>query len=246
VTTPTKTTVVHVGTFNRRSLRLAATLLLGGQLLYVVITLLHTGGEANNHPAIFTAYAASNLWTGVHVAQFACMAIMLGGLLALFFALDSPGGTAGWAARFGAASAMTALALCGVVLAVDGVALKQAVNAWASAPETEKAARFAVAEGMRWLEWGTRSYENFTLGLAVLLFALAMARTARVPRPIPCLMGLSALAYWVQGWAAGTQGFSQTQSIGIVAAEVLNAAWMVWLLVAAARMPDREPASPGR
>jgi heme A synthase len=99
---------------------------------------------------------------------------------------------------------------------------------------------------MRWLEWGTRSYENFTLGVAVLLFAIAMVRTARVPRPIPYLMGLSALVYWVQGWAAGTQGFSQTQSTGIVLAEVLNAAWMVWLLVVSRRMSDREPASLGR
>jgi hypothetical protein len=246
VTTPTKTTVMNTGTFDGRSLRLAATLLLAGQLLYVAITLLHTGGEANNHPAIFAAYAASDIWTGVHVAQFASMAIMLAGLLALFFALDAPRGTAGWAARFGAASTVTTLAIYGVVLGVDGVALKQAVNAWASAPEAEKAARFAVAEGMRWLEWGTRSYENFTLGLAVMLFAIAMARTARLPRPIPYLMGLSALAYWVQGWAAGTQGFSQTQSTGIVLAEVLNAAWMVWLLVVARRMPDLEPASPGR
>lgn len=230
--------VMSTGTIDRQSLRLAATLLLAGQLLYVVITLLHTGGEANDHSAIFAAYAASDIWTGVHVAQFACMAIMLAGLLALFFALDAPPGTAGWAARFGAASALTTLAIYGVVLAVDGVALKQAVNAWASAPEPEKAARFAVAEGMRWLEWGARSYENFTLGLAVLLFAIAMVRTARVPRPIPYLMGLSALVYWVQGWAAGTQGFSQTQSTGIVLAEVLNAAWMVWLLVVARRMPD--------
>lgn len=126
------------------------------------------------------------------------------------------------------------------------MALKQAVNAWTSAPDAEKAARFAVAEGMRWLEWGARSYENFTLGLAVLLFAIAMARTARVPRPIPYLMGLSALAYWVQGWAAGTQGFSQTQSTGIVLAEVLNAAWMVWLLLVAGRIGDLEPASLGR
>ena len=141
---------------------------------------------------------------------------------------------------------MVALALYGALQAVDGVALKQAVNAWASAPEPEKAARFAVAEGMRWLEWGTRSYENFTLGLAVLLFAIAMVRTARVPRPIPYLMGLSALVYWVQGWAAGTQGFSQTQSTGIVLAEVLNAAWMVWLLVVARRMPDPEPTSRAR
>ena len=238
--------VMSTGTIDRQSLRLAATLLLAGQLLYVVITLLHTGGEANDHSAIFAAYAASDIWTGVHVAQFACMAIMLAGLLALFFALDAPPGTAGWAARFGAASALTTLAIYGVVLAVDGVALKQAVNAWASAPEPEKAARFAVAEGMRWLEWGTRSYENFTLGLAVLLFAIAMVRTARVPRPIPYLMGLSALVYWVQGWAAGTQGFSQTQSTGIVLAEVLNAAWMVWLLVVARRMPDPELTSLAR
>ena len=238
--------VMSTGTIDRQSLRLAATLLLAGQLLYVVITLLHTGGEANDHSAIFAAYAASDIWTGVHVAQFACMAIMLAGLLALFFALDAPPGTAGWAARFGAASALTTLAIYGVVLAVDGVALKQAVNAWASAPEGEKAARFAVAEGMRWLEWGTRSYENFTLGLAVLLFAIAMVRTARVPRPIPYLMGLSALVYWVQGWAAGTQGFSQTQSTGIVLAEVLNAAWMVWLLVVARRMPDPELTSLAR
>lgn len=231
---------MSTGTLDRQALRLSATLLLAGQLSYVAITLLHTGGEANHHPAIFAAYAASDIWTGVHVAQFACMAIMLAGLFALFFALDAPRGTAGWAARFGAASTVTTLAIYGVVLGVDGVALKQAVNAWASAPEAEKAGRFAVAEGIRWLEWGTRSYTDFTLGLAVLLFAIAMARRARVPRPIPFVMALSTLAYWVQGWAAGTQGFSQTQSTGIVLAEVLNAAWMVWLLVVARRMPDRE------
>jgi hypothetical protein len=70
---------------------------------------------------------------------------------------------------------------------VDGVALKQAVNAWASAPEGEKAARFATAEAFRWLEWGMRSYENFALGLAVLLFAVAVVRTAWIPRPIAYL-----------------------------------------------------------
>ena len=56
-------------TFDGRSLRLSATLLLVGQLLYVVIALFHTGGEANNHPAIFAAYAGSSIWTAVHVAQ---------------------------------------------------------------------------------------------------------------------------------------------------------------------------------
>jgi len=243
---PTNATVMNTGTFDRKSLRVAATLLFAGQLLYVVITLFHTGGEANNHATIFAAYAASQIWTGVHIAQFACMAIMLAGLLALFFALDAPPGTAGWAARFGAASAVATLALCGVVLAVDGVALKQAANAWASAPEAEKAARFAVAEGMRWLEWGTRSFESFTLSLAMLLFAVAVAQAARALRPIAYLMGLSGLAYLVQGWTGATEGFSQTHTIGIVLAEVFNAAWAVWLLVVPRRTPDLETASLGR
>lgn len=224
-------------TFDRASLRLSATLLLAGQILYVLVTLLHTGGEANHHAAIFAAYAASATWAAVHAAQFACMAIFLAGLFALFFALDARTEATRWAARFGAAATVVTLALCGGVLAVDGVALKQAVAAWANAPEAEKAARFAVAEAVRWLEWGMRSYENFALGLAVLLFAIAILRTARVPRPIGLLMGLAAATYFAQGWVAGTEGFSETQTITIVLAEVLNAVWMTWLLVVAWRTP---------
>ena len=225
-------------TVDRTSLRLSATLLLVGQLLYIVITLFHTGGEANNHHAIFAAYAASALWTAVHVAQFACMAILLAGLLALFFALDGQTGTARWAGRFGAASAVMTLTLYGGVLAVDGVALKQAVNAWASAPDAEKAARFASAEAIRWLEWGMRSYQNFALGLAVLLLAVAVARTAWIARPIAYLMGLSGLTYLVQGWLAGSEGFSEPHTVAIVLTEVLNLAWMIWLVVVAWRIQD--------
>jgi len=233
-------------TFDRSSLRLSTTLLLVGQLLYVVVTLLHTGGEANNHHAIFAAYADSVAWTAVHAAQFMCMAIFLGGLFALFFALDTPAGTAGWAARFGAASTVVTFALCGGVLAVDGVALKQAVNAWANAPQAEKAARFATAEAIRWLEWGMRSYENFALGLAVLLFAVAILRRPLMPRPIAFLMVLSGATYLMQGWMAGSEGFSPAHTIAIVLAEVLNLAWMTWLLVVAWRLPDSKAAWPGR
>jgi hypothetical protein len=228
----------------RTALRLSGWLLLAGQVLNVLVTLLHTGGEANNHPAIFAAYAASGIWTAVHVAQFACTAIMMAGLLALFVALDPQTESARWTARFAAACTITAFALYGAVLAVDGVALGQAVHTWVNAPEAEKAARFATAELARWLEWGTRSYENFALGLAVLLFSATAARTAWLPRPIPYLMGLSALAYWTQGWTAGSEGFSSTHVIGIEAAEVINVIWAIWLLVAAGRMNYAITATP--
>lgn len=222
-------------TVDRAALRVSATLLLAGQLLYVMVTLLHTGGEANHHTAIFAAYAASATWTAVHVAQFACVAIMVAGLIGLFSALNIRTRTARLTARLGTASTTATLALYGVVLAVDGVALKQAVNAWATAPEAEKAARFAAAEAMRWLEWGARSYENFTMGLALLL-AAALVRKALISQPIAYVMGLSGVTYLMQGWLAGSEGFSPTHTFAIIAAEVLNLAWMISLLVVARRM----------
>ncbi len=226
----------------RSSLRLSAALLLVGQLLYIVITLLHTGGDGNDHPVIFAAYAESGSWTVVHLGQFVAMAILLAGLLALSYALDVQDGTARWAGRFGAALAVAALALYGALQAVDGVANKQADAAWVSAPDAEKAARFASAEAIRWIEWGLRSYQNYAVGLAVLLFAIAVVRTAWVPRLIAVLMALAGLTYLAQGWIVGSEGFSQTLSNAIVLAYVLDVVWMIWLIVVAWRMKD-EPAS---
>ena len=228
---------------NRMSLRLSTTLLLVGQLLYVLVTQFHADGDANNHPAVFAVYAGSGIWKAVHLGQFAGMAILLAGLLVLFSALDVQSGMARWAGRFGAAFAVATLPLYGALQAVDGVALKQAVNAWASAPEAEKAARFAAAEAIRWIEWGLRSYQDFALGLALLSFAVAVVRMASVPRPLGYVMGLSGLAYLVQGWVAGTEGFSPTQSVAIVVAWVLSLAWMIWLAVVAWRLQDSEPLS---
>lgn len=234
---------------NRNSLRLSATLLLVGQLLYIVVTQFHADGEANNHPAVFAEYAGNGIWTAVHLGQFAAVAILLAGLLALFFALDVQDGTARWAGRFGAALAVAALALYGALQAVDGVANKQADVAWVSAPVAEKAAFFASAEAIRWIEWGMRSYHEFALGLALLLFAGACVRTARVPRLIGYLMGISGLTCLVQGWVVGSEGFSQTLNIAIVVTWVLSLAWMIWLVVVAWRMQDvgaPSPADEGR
>lgn len=225
---------------DRNSLRLPASLLLAGQVLYIVITQFHADGKANHHRAVFAEYARSGDWKAVHVGQFASAAVMLAGLFALFFALDRQDGAARWAGRFGAASAVVALALYGVLQAVDGVGNKQVDDAWVSAVAADKAARFASAEAMRWLEWGARSYLDYALGLALLLFAAAFLLTVGVPRPLAYLMGLSGLAYFVQGWVVGSEGFSGTHDNLIVLAWVLTVAWMIWLIVVAWRTQDSE------
>ncbi len=227
------------------SLRLSAVLLLVGQLVYIVLTQFHPGiGETpTNRAAVFTEYAADASWIAVHLGQFAGIAILLAGLFALFFALNAQSGAARWTARFGAASAVAALALYGGVQAVDGVANKHADVAWVAASEAEKAARFASAEAIRWLEWGMRSYHDYALGLAFLLIGIAVVLTPRLPRPIGYLMGLTGVAYLAQGWVLGYEGFSQTQSLAIVLGWVLSALWMLWLVLVAWRLPGSEAPS---
>src|SRR3954469_2621194 len=201
-----------------KTLRLSAVLLVVGFILYVLIGLLHPGREpANNHRAVFAEYASSDNWTAVHLGQFAGMAVIIAGLLVLYLALDLGVGGAAWMARLGAVSAAVSLGLYGVLQAVDGVALKQAVDAWVSAPEAEKAARFAGAEAIRWLEWGTRSYQSFMFGLTLILLGAAVAVTAELPRALGYLMALSGLAYLVQGWVLGTEGFSANNTFPTLA-----------------------------
>jgi Domain of unknown function (DUF4386) len=219
---------------NHRLIRLSATLLFVGELFSLLVGLLHPAREnPNNHSAVFAEYANSTNWTPVHLGQFVGMAIVIAGLLVLFFALNVHAGTPGWMGRFAAVSAVVALALYGVLQAVDGVALKQAVDAWASAPAAEKAARFASAEVVRWLEWGTRSYQSFMFGLTLVLFGAMIAGTARVPRLIGYLMGVSGLAYLVQGWVLGSEGFSATNTVPQLLAYALILVWSLWLLIIA-------------
>jgi hypothetical protein len=223
---------------DRKTLRLSAVLLVVGFIFYVVVGLLHAGGPANNHPVVFAIYAGSASWTAVHLGQFVGMAVIIAGLLVLYFALDIRAGGAAWVARLGAVFAAVALGLYGVLQAVDGVALKQAVDAWVRAPDAEKAARFASAETIRWLEWGTRSYQCFMFGLTLILLGITVALTARLPRAIGYLMGLSGLAYIVQGWVLGSAGFSGTDEFAILGGYVLIVAWIIWLVVVAWRMKE--------
>jgi hypothetical protein len=111
----------------------SAVLLLVGFILYVVMGLLHPGGPANNHRVVFAEYARSDSWKAVQLGQFFGLAVIIAGLLVLYFALDVRVGGAAWVARLGAVSAGVAIGLYGVLQAVDGVALKQSVDAWAGA-----------------------------------------------------------------------------------------------------------------
>jgi hypothetical protein len=130
------------GRVERDSVRLAAGLVLVGVVVTAVAGFLHAeGADANDHRTIFAIHAASRSWTAVHLGQFIGMVIITFGLMALFLGLDVRSGVGLWLNRFALLSAGAAMALYGVLQAVDGVGLKQAVNAWASAESGDKVVR---------------------------------------------------------------------------------------------------------
>ena len=236
-----------------RLLRLSAMLLLVGLVLTILAQVPHPVGSSPANLEQFAAYAASavEFWTAIHLAQFLGEALLLTGLLVLFFALNLSERMPRMVGILGAVSAGVALALAGVELAVDGVALKQSVDAWASAPAAEKAARFASAEAIRWLEWGTSAYENVVMGLAMVLLGIVVAWTGRVPRLIGFFMGASGVAIVVAGWLTAIAGFGGATSLAVLAGFGCLLAFAIWLLIVpwttkvADRPGDRPPARPG-
>src|SRR4051812_50173075 len=129
-----------------KTLRLSAVLLVVGFILYVLISLLHPGREpANNHRAVFAEYASSDNWTAVHLGQFVGMAVIIAGLLVLYFALDLRAGGPAWVGRLGAVAATVALGLYGVLQAGGGGALQKAGDAWGGGAERGKGARLSPA-----------------------------------------------------------------------------------------------------
>jgi hypothetical protein len=113
----------------------------------------HPTGEEDAHEAIFREYAESDAWEATHLAELLLVLVALAGLLVLCRALrpETP-----YIALLAAGALIASGATWTALQAVDGVTLKQSVDAWAAASGTEQeATRFADAETVRWIEWGS-------------------------------------------------------------------------------------------
>jgi hypothetical protein len=221
---------------------LAAALVVIGELLSIIAGIFHPAREdPNNHPAVFAEYAASADWTLIHLGQFVGMSVFLAGLVLLASAFDTDKNPPGprLLMRLGSAAALVTLALYAILQAVDGVALKQAVDAWAHATEAEKPALLASAETLRWLEWGIRSYQSFMLGITLVTCGTGIVWAMRIPRAMGILMALSGLAYTLQGFLIGLEGFSNRNTVPQLGGYLLMFAWSIWLLIFAVLRRER-------
>jgi hypothetical protein len=153
---------------------------LAGLIIVVVSTMFHASREdPNNHPLVFAEYANSDPWIAAHIGQFAGgIVVFAGGFVALYrLLLQSESSTVSVLAQFGFAVAIVTASTLSILQAIDGIALKRAVDSWAVAPAEEKAAAFRVAEGIRWTEIGTNSIFRILQGTAAVIFGVAITKS---------------------------------------------------------------------
>jgi len=194
----------------RTLVRTGASLVVAGAVASLVAEAFHPSHEPpNNHPAVFAEYAASHDWIAVHLGQFAAFLVLLVGLLALLRGVRARTGDS-LLATVGEAATVITGAVMAVLQAVDGVALKHAVDSWAAAPAELQAAAFHDAETVRWIEWAMASYFRVVLGVAVIALGLAVLRSGAIARWTGAVLVLAGLAHITTGTAIGYSGFEGT------------------------------------
>ena len=204
--------------------RIGAVALPLGIIMLLVAEFFHPQREhPMDNPAVFMEYAQSNIWTAVHLAQYFGFLLLLGGLVALYYSVSTKPGASVGLAPFGLAAAVTAAASFTVLQAVDGIALKRAVDAWASAPADQETAAFAAAEAIRWTEIAMNSLSFFLAGLTLFMYGLAIALGSVYPRWVGLLATVSGAAFMVNGVEVAYEGFGP--SIIRLVAFLLLAVW---------------------
>jgi len=204
-----------------------ATCAIAGSVLLVVGTFLHPlGADPNDPVAAFTEYAADRLWVANHLTQLAGVALVVAALLVLARQLESGSG-AGWS-RVAAGGAIVSLAMATALQAVDGIALKVMVNAWAAAPASQKEAAFHAAFAVRQVEIGFASMLSLVLGLTAGVYGVAL----RLDRTYPKWMGgfaiVGGVPMTVAGGVMAHAGFS---GLAMAISMAASSALVVWMLL---------------
>ena len=200
---------------------------IAGSILLFVGTYLHPmGADPNDAVAAFAEYAADHLWVASHLTQLAGVALMVAALLCLTQQLESGNGKA-WA-RIAAASAIASLAVAAALQAVDGIALKKMVDAWAAAPAAAKEGVFHAAFAVRQIEIGLASMVSLSLGLTATVYGVALLADRTYPTWLGGLAVIGGVPTMVAGVVIAHTGFSD---LAMMINMPANSLLLVWMLI---------------
>jgi len=140
--------------------------------------------------------------------------------------------------RIAGGGAIASLAVATALQAVDGIALKAMVDAWAAAPPAQKEIAFHAAFAVRQVEVGLASTLSLLLGLTVSIYAIALLDDHTYPKWVGGLAIVGGVPTTVAGVVMAYTGFSgPAMAINMPASSVL----LVWMLILGVFMWRRGP-----
>jgi hypothetical protein len=223
--------------FNRPLLRTGSIAFIAGVVVVVVSTMLHPSREdPANHPLVFMEYANSNSWVAIHIGQFVggIMVFAAGfGVLHSFLVRSESSITSALSWIGFAVAIMTASAIA-VLQAVDGIALKMAVDSWVAAPAGEKDIKFRVAEGIRWVEYGTNSIFRILQGSVAAIFGIAIIKSMLLSRWIGGAGVIVGAMSIIAGVEVAYMGFGYTNFVGLRGISTII--YFIWIIILGAFM----------
>ena len=210
----------------RYTLRGASVAAIGGALLLFIGTILHpSGADPNDAVAAFSEYAADQLWIASHLTQLLGVTLIVCALIQLSRLLS--GGAARDLARVGAAGAIATLAAAASLQAVDGIALKNMVDAWAAAAEPDTTTLFYAAYGVRQIEVGLASITSLLLGITLCVYGVAVISDHRFAKWLGWLPIIGGIPTAIGGIVIAYTGFSGlAMSINMPA----NSLLLIWMI----------------
>lgn len=199
-----------------------------GVILLFIGTMLHPmHANPNDALAAFTEYAADSHWQATHLMQLAGVWCIVIGLILFANKLDAKGDSG--LVKLSIAGATISAALAAVLQAVDGVALKMMVDAWASAAEADKPGLFHATLAVRQIEVGMASMFCLAIGFTAVMFSAVIFTEKQFPRWLALMGGLSGVATAAAGIVIAHTGFSTLAMQINMPANLLLMAWVLAL-----------------
>lgn len=205
---------MHETTFQseRLLLRIGSITFLTGLAIFTISTAFHASREdPTNHLRVFAEYANSPPWIAAHIGQFVGeIIIFAGGFVALFRLLvQSESMTVSVLAWIGFTTGIIVASTLSILQAVDGIALKRAVDSWVIAPAGEKMAAF------RWSEVGINSIYRILQGTVAIVVGIAITLSPVVGRWIGAIGIFAGAVTIAAGIEVAYVGFASYSNIGL-------------------------------
>ena len=200
-----------------------------------------SGTDPNDAIAAFSEYAGDQLWIASHLTQLLGVALIVCALIQLSRLLAS--GPASGLAWTGAAGAIASLAAAAATQAVDGIALKMMVDAWAAAAEPDKTVLFYATYGVRQIEVGLASITSLLFGLTMCVYGVAVISDHSFAKWLGWLPIIGGIPTAIAGVVIAYAGFSGLAMSINMPANLLLLVWVIALGILFWRRDTRESAT---